>query len=83
MWTLCNYVYIYISIYLYIYKGKKRDNNRDRMGSTHSEWDPAFPGSNVVAPRDFKRIFSDFKPQFAGWKQQDPRWVMSWEITQR
>jgi hypothetical protein len=53
------------------------------MGSTHSEWDPAFPGSNVVAPRDFKRIFSDFKPQFAGWKQQDPRWVMSWEITQR
>ena len=43
------------------------------MGSTHSEWDPAFPGSNVVAPRDFKRIFSDFKPQFAGWKQQDPR----------
>lgn len=25
----------------------------------------------MVAPRDFKRIFSDFKPQFAGWKQQD------------
>eukprot|EP00913_Durusdinium_trenchii_P024050 g22588.t1 len=28
-------------------------------------------GSGVVAPRDFKRIFSDFKPQFAGWKQQE------------
>lgn len=34
-------------------------------------------GSNVVAPRDFKRIFSDFKPQFAGWKQQDAQEFLS------
>lgn len=34
-------------------------------------------GSNVVAPRDFKRIFSDFKPQFAGWKQQDSQEFLS------
>ena len=79
MWTLCSNVYIYLYVYIRV---KKRDNNRDRMGSTHSAWDPA-PGSNVVAPRDFKRIFSDFKPQFAGWKQQDPiKWVMSGEFTQ-
>ncbi|CAJ1368999.1 unnamed protein product [Effrenium voratum] len=31
----------------------------------------------VVAPRDFKRIFSDFKPQFAGWKQQDAQEFLS------
>ncbi|CAE8699254.1 unnamed protein product, partial [Polarella glacialis] len=34
-------------------------------------------GSGVVAPRDFKRIFSDFKPQFAGWKQQDAQEFLS------
>ncbi|CAK9036987.1 unnamed protein product [Durusdinium trenchii] len=34
-------------------------------------------GSGVVAPRDFKRIFSDFKPQFAGWKQQDSQEFLS------
>eukprot|EP00931_Biecheleriopsis_adriatica_P061604 TRINITY_DN37048_c0_g1_i1.p1 TRINITY_DN37048_c0_g1~~TRINITY_DN37048_c0_g1_i1.p1 ORF type:complete len:1368 (+),score=256.41 TRINITY_DN37048_c0_g1_i1:41-4144(+) len=34
-------------------------------------------GSGVVAPREFKRIFSDFKPQFAGWKQQDSQEFLS------
>ena len=34
-------------------------------------------GSRVVAPHNFKRIFSDFKPQFAGWKQQDAQEFLS------
>merc|ERR1719188_2825802 len=34
-------------------------------------------GAGVVAPRAFRRAIGDFRPQFAGWKQQDAQEFLS------